>query len=308
MDIKELYKDTMNAVHTPKDLFQDIKTQSFKQKDITPMKKQKHKSLFLRYATGTAVFALIMTVVFHTNFIAYAAEELKSLWIELTKNSYRLTSVLTPKGLDVSDFTLADRNQEYEVYEKLFPTVSDIAKRYDVNLLQSDWAYEWEEPYTVLTACGEENNINSIRIFCPYYIMGDLPVERDAMKNPRFSDLVYDPLYGSEQEAFDFYKNYTYQTPIYYCAYIYESDEYSDYKSGGLYDVEGIKILTYTSDKNGVEAVIATYPFLSKANMEFDELNPVTSAHFIYDGIEYMLKGRVQPEQMKKIIDSLYIK
>ncbi len=42
--------------------------------------------------------------------------------------------------------------------------------------------------------------------------------------------------------------------------------------------------------------------------MEFGELHPVTSVHFIYDGIEYTMKGRVQPEQMKKIIDSLYIK
>lgn len=297
MDGRECYKKTLDEIHVPESTLQNIKNRTYGSSAKTGNR-------FIRLAVGAAVLALFMVIVLQTNLIIYAAEGLKNLWIEITGNSYQIVGSLEPKELDVSDFTPIDINQETAAYEKHFLSVSEIAGKYNVNLLQSDLAYNWDDTYTVLAAYGEEGAINGIRIISPYYIMGDLPIEPDAMKKPSSADIIPDLLYGSELHGFDFYREYTYQSPIYYSAYIYEAETYDDYTTGGLYEMEGVEITEYTSEKNNVEAVIATYPFLTEA----DELNPETRAHFIYDGIEYRLEGRVQLQQMMQIIDSLYLK
>lgn len=301
MDIREYYKKAMNEVHTPEKTLQAIKNIT----NTQPQEKSaKNSPRFVHYGVRAAAIALFAVIVWQTNLIAYAADSLKSLWIEITENSYQIGGSLEPKGVDVSDFVEADRNQDTGAFEKSFQSVSEIANAYNVKLLQSHLAYSWDEAYTVLAAYGEEGAINGIRIIAPYYIMGDLPVEQDAMRRPNSADIIPDPLYGSKLEGFDFYRGYTYQTPIYYSAYISESKEYDDFSRGGLYEVEGVEMTKYVSDESGIEAVIVSYPLFS----ETGDINPITEAHFIYDGIEYQLAGRVQLQQMQKIIDSLYLK
>ena len=298
MDIREHYKKTMDEVHIPVKTLQAIQSKTHIHPRNTSAKKAPR---FVRYGVCAAMIALLAVVVLQTNLIAYAADSLKSLWIGITGNSYQIAGSLEPKGFDVTGFTQVDRNQDTTAFEKTFHSVSEIASEYNVELLQSHLAYSWEEAYTVLAAYGEEGAINGIRIIAPYYIMGDLPVEPDAIRQPSSANIIPDTLYGSERESFDFYREYTYQSPIYYSAYINESGEYEDFTTGGYYEVEGVVITEYTSEKSGVEAVIVSYPLFS----EEGDMNPVTSAHFIYDGIEYRLEGRVQPRLMENIIDTL---
>ncbi len=300
MDIREYYKKTMDEVNIPEKTLQAIQSKTqIHPKDASAKKAPK----FVRYGVRAAVIALLAVVVLQTNLIAYAADSLKSLWIGITGNSYQIVGSLEPKGFDVSGFTQVDRNQDTAAFEKTFYSVSEIADEYNVELLQSHLAYAWDEAYTVLAAYGEEGAINGIRIIAPYYIMGDLPIEPDAMRKPSSADIIPDSLYGSELKDFDFYREYTYQTPIYYSAYINESKEYEDFTTGGIYESEGVEITKYVSQKSNIEAVIVSYPLFS----EVEDMNPVTRAHFIYDGIEYRLEGCVQPQQMKDIIDTLHL-
>lgn len=301
MDIREHYKKTMDEVHIPEKTLQGIQGKT----QIYPRNTSAKKApLFVRYGVCAAMIALLAVVVLQTNLIAYAADSLKSLWIGITGNSYQIVGSLEPKGFDVTGFTQVDRNQDTAAFEKTFHSVSEIAGEYNVELLQSHLAYAWDEAYTVLAAYGEEGAINGIRIIAPYYIMGDLPVEPDVIRQPSSADIIPDALYGSEREGFDFYREYTYQSPIYYSAYINESGEYEDFNTGGCYEVEGVVITEYVSKKSNIEAVIVSYPLFSAAG----DMNPVTRAHFIYDGIEYRLEGRVQPRLMEKIIDTLQSK
>ena len=203
MNIREDYKKAMGEVHIPEKTMQAIKNRT----GIQPEEKSAKKpNRFVRYGVRAAAAVLFAVIALQTNLITYAADGLKSLWIGITGNSYQIVGSLEPKGFDVTGFAEADRNQDTGAFEKFFRSVSEIAGAYNTKLLQSPLAYAWDESYTVLAAYGEEGAINGIRIIAPYYIMGDLPIEPDAMRQPRSADIIPDPLYGSEGKGFDFYQ------------------------------------------------------------------------------------------------------
>lgn len=241
-----------------------------------------------KYAMAAAMSAAVITVVASTNVISYAYEAVADII-----NTY----ILKSKEADIADIKISENK---DVFEKNFMNVADIAEEYDIEIMQSNLAYDWNKEYALAIGYGSDDKINGIRIIAPYYIMGDLPVVEDALAIPD-ETAILNPLgygiYGDE-----LYEGEKYQTPVYLSMFVNVSGE--NMEIGNEIGYEGVDVVTenYVSKENGMTFVITSTEF--SVGEEIEGLNPMVKAVCIKDDVQYKLEGRVTVETMKEIIDS----
>lgn len=259
----------------------------------TNQNKSKRKSKFTRYIAVAAMTAAIIGVVASTNVVSYAYNAVANI-----VNTY----ILKSKEADLSEMAI---DEEKQIFEKTYTNLKDIAEDYELKIMYSDLAYNWNKEYNVVIGYGTDEKINGVRIIAPYYIMEGLPILEDELTVPDETAII-NPLacgiYGNE-----LYAGQKYQTPIYLSMFVNVSGK--DMENGNKIEYDGVTdvvVESYTSDKNGMSFEITMTEFYM--GEEIEGLNPMIKAVGVKDDVQYQLEGRVSVETMKEIIDSFSYK
>lgn len=196
--------------------------------------------------------------------------------------------------------------------ENRYRTMDEIENMLGVNILQSPQAYEgkerliWYSPYPAEDGSG---NLYGAMLMSDLYILGDL---QDTV----ITD--YDDIWTVPDIQFKPGKDYKSAVT---CQITIRSDikpdkNYQNHEleyEGSNWDYpEGTESTTYTSKNLNTEVILVHVPMDSGSNDSIDssgnEERPSLTAHFIYDGIEYVYFGRVAEKTMKGIIEGLHYK
>ncbi|WIV13797.1 hypothetical protein [Proteiniborus sp. MB09-C3] len=236
---------------------------------------------YMRIATVVATICLVVIITFKGTAITTFAKNLIASW------SSSITVENGTVGIGDSIDIIKIKSIEGLDYKgrKKYNSFADIEKELEVELLESSLSQNTGSELICLEAY-RLDTINAVRIFAPYYILGDI------------EDIEY---YGDDFLPGASYKpGREYYSPVKATLFFVTSEENTIKEERRARGIEFKE--TYLSKENDIEA----YFFIN--NEYYDDLNgtrnALITALFVHKNVKYELEGMVSIDTMKKIIDS----